>query len=56
MLGIFSYFRPPQLCWKIGRVCRRWASWSLVPFLWRGREYKLSPDPNLSSVRRPRPA
>ncbi|XP_034240933.1 uncharacterized protein LOC117645088, partial [Thrips palmi] len=52
MLGIFSYFRPPQLCWKIGRVCRRWASWSVAPFLWRGREYTLSPDPNLGSRRK----
>lgn len=51
MLGIFSYFRPPQLCWKIGRVCQRWASWSVAPLLWRSKEYILSPHPNLSSRR-----
>ncbi|KAK3912945.1 F-box/LRR-repeat protein 5 [Frankliniella fusca] len=51
MLGIFSYFRPPQLCWKIGRVCQRWASWSVAPLLWRGKDYILSPHPNLSSRR-----
>lgn len=48
MLGVFSYFRPPQLCWKIGRVCRRWAEWSVSRVLWKDCEYTMSPDPDLS--------
>lgn len=52
MRGIFSYFRPPQLCWKIGRVCRRWAAWSVAPLWWRGKEHMLSPDPDLSARRK----